>query len=341
MHDDGHDVTAFLWDRECAYPTEEFRQGVRIRRLHLPAPYNRLSLALPMPFWLLAAYHATHGAEIVHACDLDTLPSALAAKAVRGCRVVYDVFDFYGHLITANLREGTRRRLIGLENSLASLVDIVLLPDASRTALLGSDFQRPVEIITNSPSEAVLDVQQGEGLVLFYGGNLAPDRGLLEAIEALRGLEDVTLLIAGTGELAAKVRSLAAREDHVSFLGQLDHAALLRETARAHVVLAWYDPAVPANRYASPNKLFEAMMLRRPIIVSEGTGMAEIVSEQGSGLVVRYGREDELREVVLRFRDDPSYGDRLGLRGRVAYERNYSWEIMAARLRKAYGEIVT
>lgn len=337
---DGHDVRIFLWDREGAYPRAEEPEGIRIRRLPLPAPYNRPILLLPMLWWMMAAFLATRGAQVVHACDLDTLPAALVAKALRGRKVVYDIFDFYGDLITRPLAERTRRGLLGVEAGLASFADLVLLPDRVRQETLGPAFPRPVEVVMNVPHEEDIQEEQDRGFTLFYGGNLGPDRGLLEAGEAVRGMEGLTLRLAGTGELEEPLRALAGQSPELEFLGQLDHPRLLRETARAHAVLAWYDPSVPANRRASPNKLFEAMMLRRPILVSSGTTMAQLVSKEGVGIEVPYGDNQALREAVRRLRDDPSFAESLGRRGREAFEREYSWGKNERRVREAYRRVL-
>ena len=336
----GHDVRVFLWDRERAYPRIEEREGVRIRRLPLPAPYNRPILLLPMLWWMIAAFFATRGAKVVHACDLDTLPAALAAKALGGRKVVYDIFDFYGDLITRPLAERTRRGLHGLEAGLASFADLVLLPDSVRRGTLGQGFPRPVEIVMNVPRDEVLSERQAAEFTLFYGGNLGPDRGLLEASEAVSGMEGVTFRVAGTGELEKPLRSLAEGSSSLEFLGQIDHPTLLRETADAHAVLAWYDPSVPANRVASPNKLFEAMMFSRPILVSSETHMSDLVSKEGGGLEVPYGEGRALREAIRRLRDNPSYAESLGRRGREAYEREYNWSSNEKRMRVAYRRVL-
>ncbi len=336
----GHQVTAFLWDREGAYPRSEVRHNVAISRLPLPAPYNRPLLLFPMLLWFIAAFRATRAADVVHACDLDTLPPALGAKVARGRRVAYDIFDFYGHMLTSRVNERTRRGLLRLEAALASFVDVVFLVDSSRREVLPEAFPKPVEVVMNTPVDANLKVETASGFVLFYGGNLAPDRGLLEAIAALHGLESVEFRIAGTGELAARIRTEALRDANLTFMGELEHGRLLKETARAHAVLAWYDPSVPANRYASPNKLYEAMMLRRPCIVSAETRMAELVSELGCGIVVAYGDSSALQEAVTRLRDNPSDAELLGRRGRQAFEREYSWENSQQRLGEAYRRIL-
>ncbi len=337
----GHEVRVFLWDREEAYPRAETRDGIQVQRIPLPAPYNRPILVIPILWWTLAAFWATRGADIVHACDLDTLPAALAAKALRRSRIVYDIFDFYGHMITWRLRDSTRAGLTHLEAMLASLSDLVLLPDAARRDGLGEDFPRHVEVIMNTPSDTVLQAPKAEGFILFYGGNLAPDRGLLETIEALHDLEGIEFRIAGAGQLTEAIRNLEAVTDNLKFLGQLDHSRVLEETSRATALIAWYDPTVPANRVASPNKLFEGMMLSRPILVSAGTRMADIVEKEGCGLVVPYDDSNALREAVGHIKDNPAQARVLGRRGREAFEREYNWGVNEIRLHRVYERVLS
>ncbi len=188
----------------------------------------------------------------------------------------------------------------------------------------------------NVPRDQVFSEQHPAEFTLFYGGNLGPDRGLLEASEVVSGMEDVTFRVAGAGELEKPLRSLARGSSALEFLGQIDHPTLLKETARAHAVLAWYDPSVPANRVASPNKLFEAMMLSRPVLVSDGTNAGEITSLKRSGIIVPYGDVEALREALVRLRDDPAFAATLGAAGRRAFESTFNWPVNEKRLQEAY-----
>ncbi|MDX1534920.1 MAG: glycosyltransferase, partial [Thermoplasmata archaeon] len=161
----------------------------------------------------------------------------------------------------------------------------------------------------------------------------------LEAGEVVSQMEGVRFRIAGTGELAHRIRSMAETSRRIEFLGEIDHPTLLRETARAHAVLAWYDPQVPANRLASPNKLFEAMMLRRPVLVSDATNAAELVSLTGSGVVVPYGDRAALRKAIGRLRVDDRHAASLGENGRQAFESTYNWSANKKRLLDAYRKV--
>jgi glycosyltransferase involved in cell wall biosynthesis len=108
----------------------------------------------------------------------------------------------------------------------------------------------------------------------------------------------------------------------------------------AHAVAALYDPKVPNNRYAAPNKVFEAAMLSKPVIVSEGTAIAELVRSTGFGLVVPYGDRTALREALERLMLSPAECEAMGARGRSAFESGFNWKVMEARLLEAYRSLL-
>ena len=78
------------------------------------------------------------------------------------------------------------------------------------------------------------------------------------------------------------------------------------------------------------------MMCGKPILVSDGTAMADIVKEEECGLVVPYGDVDAIKHAILTLKNDPVLCRRLGENGRRAYETKYNWKIMEERLLEIY-----
>jgi glycosyltransferase involved in cell wall biosynthesis len=101
-------------------------------------------------------------------------------------------------------------------------------------------------------------------------------------------------------------------------------------------MFALYDPAVPNHRYSSANKIFEAMMLAKPVLVAENTGMDRIVARAESGIVLPYGDKDALERALQRLAEDPGLRLRLGQNARRAYETEYAWNVMETRLIELY-----
>jgi glycosyltransferase involved in cell wall biosynthesis len=129
---------------------------------------------------------------------------------------------------------------------------------------------------------------------------------------------------------------MAAGLANVAFHGRVGYERALAMMYRADTLIATYDPSIPNHRYASPNKLFEAMMLAKPIVVARGTNMDRIVERHGCGLVVEYGNLRDLAAAMGRLAHDLGLRHRLGAAGRKAYEQEYNWDIMRERLVHLY-----
>ena len=160
-------------------------------------------------------------------------------------------------------------------------------------------------------------------------------------IEAVKQVDGVALVLAGSGPDESYFRELARETSRLHFIGWIPrHEDLLREEMNSDVLFRFSDPKHPKTRYESPNKLFDAMMCARPIIVSDGGSMARIVEEELCGLVVPFGDVPAIRQAITKLRDDADLRFRLGSNGRRAYEHKYSETVMRGRLLRAYGYLI-
>lgn len=336
----GHEVHVILWDRDLAYERREEKDGYTIHRIRYPAPYNRPVLAWKLPRWWSKASRLLGGLRpaIVHAVDYDTAPVALRAKRRWGAKFVFDLWDFYADMITASVPGPVRRRVANREAHAARLADLVILPDMGRRTRLPAGLPRVIEVM-NVPEMREVHGERRERFHVFYGGNLARDRGLRDLVRACESTGAV-LLVAGQGPDEAELVPFIETSPNADFLGLLPHEEVLRETARADAIPILYDPAIPNNRVASPNKLFEAFMCAKPVIVSEGTGMAGLVRSERVGLTVPYGDLAALRGALERLMLSPEECAAMGARGRHLYEARFRWETMEARLVAAYRDLV-
>src|SRR5207302_846041 len=139
--------------------------------------------------------------------------------------------------------------------------------------------------------------------------------------------------------LAKAERRMIRRADAI-ILGTSSYDEVLDQTAGCQVVAALYDPAVPNNRFAAPNKLFEAMMFEKPVLVSEGTLAAEIVREVGCGMVVPYGDREALKRALEKLMLSSEEASAMGALGRAAFEQRYNWKAMEPILLRLYREVL-
>ena len=333
----GYEVHAVLWDRTRSFPAEETREGVQIHRFHLAAPEGDPRLASRLPRWWLHAARvgASLRPDVIHAVDLDTAYPARIASRLTGAKFVYDIFDFYSEMITAELPPALRRYLARAERRVIAAADLVILPDLRRQAQFPGVRPRSLVEIMNVPEDRRLSREPSRDFTVFYGGMIAKDRGLMDLMVASEAT-GAKLVIAGHGPDEAELLPHLESSPACLYLGTVSHDEVLAQTAACHVVAALYDPAVPNNRFASPNKVFEAMMCSKPVIVPEGTAIAELVRSIDCGKIVPYGDRLGLQKALEELMLSPADCEAMGARGRAAFEATYNWRAMEARLVEAY-----
>jgi glycosyltransferase involved in cell wall biosynthesis len=348
LSDCGDEISVLGWDRMADSPVFENLSYGSITRLRLRSGYARGSgNAGPIiiwSFWLLwSLWRRRQEYDLIHACNFDTVLPALVMQLLFRKIVVYDIFDFYPEMLRA-----TPRWIVKLIRALdlwaIGQADAVILADDCRRDQIRGANPKSVTVIYNSPRDALAEMERqmataqeiADSLRIAFVGLLHVERGLVQLLQVLSSHPDWHLDLAGFGGDEDIILPMAENLPNVTFHGRVGYERALALMHRADTLIATYDPSIPNHRYASPNKLFEAMMLAKPIIVARGTSMDRIVERHECGLVVEYGNLSALESAMERLEEDPGLGRRLGAAGREAYEGEYSWEIMRQRLLGLY-----
>ncbi|MGA3193073.1 MAG: glycosyltransferase family 4 protein [Candidatus Bathyarchaeia archaeon] len=343
----GYDVKLLLWDRQDTLKNEEGAK-YRVFSFNLRAPYDKFSVLFYLPRWWMfeLLFLLRDDSEVIHACDLDTLMPAILAKWVRRAKISYTIYDLYA----ANFQGWIARKLLGFIERLAirSTDLLILVNELQYTTVQRAKIKNAV-IIYNSPRDC-FDGTNGQLLrhrskeldefKIFYAGAIHESRGLRYMIKAIRDLDDVRLTIAGMGPAKSLLDDLLpSMRKKIHYIGYIPYKKVIEKTMEADMLFAFYDTAFPFSKYASPNKLFEAMMCSKPIIVSDGGLMADIVRKVNCGLVVPYGDTQAISEAIVSLKMNEKLRQELGENGRKAYETQYSWALMEKRLIDSYGRL--
>ena len=345
----GYQVSILGWDRTGDLPGRESIGAIQLYRLPIRSQYGTGLGNLPnLLRWQagLLAWLFRHRSEfdLVHACDFDTVLPGLVWKWLRGGQLVYDIFDFYAdHL--RNTPEWIKTLIQRFDLWVIDRADAVILADDSRTSQIAGASPRRCAVIYNSPQDEQVELrtrpdrEERRGLHLGYVGLLQVERGILELLQVMERHPEWTMDMAGYGGDEQVIIPVIEELDNVTWLGRIPYDQALKVYQAADVLFATYDPIIPNHRYSSPNKVFEAMMLGKPIIVAEDTNMDRIINESRSGLVVPYGDPEALEAALVRLQKDPDLRLRLGENGRKAYDEVYGWDTMAGRLRDLYRDL--
>ena len=340
---DGHEVKVIIWERGWPFTCDK---KVNVNGLRLNAPIGRINSLLYFPVWFLYLTFWLFRTEwdVVHAVNFDTYLLALTAAKIKNKPVVYDIYDFYGDMMPSLLRN----IIVKMDRYLLPFSDVLILADEARVEQIGGNIHKNIFTINNSPEEDNFSknylINNINTFNVFIGGKILKERCLDMIISAIGKMDGVKLSIRGhcdETDYKQQIIELSQKFDNIDlYLDGVPYEEIVEGTLSADLTIALYNPEIPNNRYASPNKLFEAMASKIPIIVNENTSMADIVRKEKCGIVIPYGNEEALIWAVSRLRDDFSLKKRLGDNGRKAYENKYNWTIMENRLNSIYHHVL-
>lgn len=156
------------------------------------------------------------------------------------------------------------------------------------------------------------------GAHLVFVGRLAAVKGVPVLLAALRGLVAVhpglRLTLVGDGpergalEARARDMGLAGHVDFVGYKAQVEVAMLLREATAL---------VLPSFAEGLPVVLMEALAARVPVVATRIAGVAELVEDGVSGLLVPPGDAGALRAALAEVLGDPALRARMGAAGRA------------------------
>ncbi len=345
----GWKVTILAWDRDLETKADSaFGDGVTVKRMRVGAGHGTPVLTVPklvlFYLWCLAHLAFSHE-DVVHCHDVDTLPAGYAAKAMGlgKKKLVYDMHD----LPEAFLRFFPLTRVtqaVALDTAKRA-ADATLVVNERFVTLLGRmgfDRSKLTVVMNASPArEGRSGKKRGDGLGVLYYGSLSEERGVTLLLDAVRGLEGVTLRLAGRGSLEAQVKERASKDPSVKFLGWLKMSDLEPEIRRADLIPSLYEPKTKNAQIATPGKLLTAMSLSIPTLVPSGSYQAEIVERFRCGLVVDWSSASDVREAMRRLATDGQLYDSMSSASYAAFVSEFSWEVMEARLAATYSRLVT
>jgi len=344
----GYQVSLLGWNRWDMVPAFEQKAGYTISRFQLHAPTD-VAVIFFWPIWWIYEFIwlMRHQWDIVHAADFDSyLPAVLAAK-LKNKIVIYDIFDFLPD----------SAKLPSLIHNIFTKIDLYLLKFSNSIIIVDKyrlkQIQREnnpegITIIYNTPEDVNINQRSHstsrhhDKFKIFYGGTIIPERDILSVLRIVSENKDMELIVAGWGntKLVETVKLYDKQYENISYIGGVPYEEIISHSLETDILFALYDPNIPNNKYSSPNKLFEAMMCGKPIIVNDDVTMADIVREEKCGIVVKYGDYESIKNAILLLKLNENLRKELGDNGRAAYEKTYNWNIMEDRLLSLYESLV-
>lgn len=150
----------------------------------------------------------------------------------------------------------------------------------------------------------------GTRVVSFIGGirYLEPN---IRFLTAARDIPHLQVRYVGTGPCERQLRNYCedVGMDNVQFLGPFSPEDKSRYFQDTNFVLSCYGSGSISERTAIPNRLYESCIHRRPIIVDDGTYLAETVRENSIGVVAQLDDPAKLASQLEKYYEAGYYDE--------------------------------
>jgi colanic acid biosynthesis glycosyl transferase WcaI len=182
--------------------------------------------------------------------------------------------------------------------------------------------------------------------VVMHSGNVGHAQDLDSLIRAgtfLRDLDDLLILIIGTGARHAELVALAELHevDQVQFLYYQSRGVLPQSLSAADVHVVGLASGLAG--YVVPSRLYGILAVGRPVIVAADaeSETAQVVEHAGCGIVVPPGRPELLAHAIRDAHDGTYDLEAMGARGREWVEREADRSVAVRRYRDLLLELAS
>lgn len=217
---------------------------------------------------------------------------------------------------------------------------IVANSEAVKQQLIAEGIS-PIEVVWNGipvrPARSALTAPP----TVAFAGRFVPEKGidiLLSAFaEVVQQIPEARLLVAGDGAerdcILTLIQSLNL-DANVSLLGHLSRSDLEQSFSTAWV-------QVVPSRWAEPFGIVaaEAMMRGTAVIASRAGGLAEIVRDRQTGLLVPPGEVEPLTDALLQILQNRLLAEQMGQAGRTIALSQLSEETFVDRFVELYHQL--
>ena len=294
-------------------------------------------------------------ADVYHANDMNTLIPAFVASRLAGARLVYDSHELWSERnVAGGLTDHEKAAIRRTEGFLIRRVDATITVCRSIAVELSDMYGVPEPyVVRNTPAiagglgwhgRAGYIPRHGDRKILLYLGRIASHRGIEPMIEAIRGIDDVSVVIVGNGKERQIDRILRFAEhlqvaERVHLLAAVPHSAVTAIAAQADVGMVLFQNICRSYYYSLPTKLFECIHAGLPVIASDFPEMASLVHQYDIGVTCDPADPTAIAAAIRDILADPTRYQRLKENTRTA-ARELNWEIEGQKLVEIYREVI-
>jgi glycosyltransferase involved in cell wall biosynthesis len=368
---DGNDV-AILSYMHSSMKREELINGIRIFRFRIPRQVAKkiLGFSLQLPFyqWIwqreIKRTAKLYPFDVVHIHDLPLCALIQFIKGNYGVPVVADMHENYPYLVAeqpymnslpARILLSKKKWFIKEKEWLIKADSIICVAEEMKQRI-ESLFKNPLKIsvVPNVPAITELSGTttdyfslknrfSGTFNILYIGG-IDAVRGIdiliRAAKEAAQTISILKIIIVGDGRILPDMKRLAMSlklDNIISFEGWKPQNEIGNYIMVSDVCVIPHRKS-PQTDNSSPNKLFQYLFFKKPVISSDCKSVEKIILAEKCGMIYPDNSSGELTGRINYFFEHPMDGIEMGNNGYKAVISKYNWENSVAPLLSVYSD---
>lgn len=271
----------------------------RFRLFFEKGPFFYLSYNLYLFLYLIR-----HKPDILLSNDLDTLPANYLASKLLDCSLVYDSHEYYTEVPELINRKRVRRVWESIESWILPNIDSAYTVSHSIAEEYKKKYGIKMRLVRNFPvlqeysfSEKV---RSNEKLIIYQGA-LNVHRGIEFMVEAMQWVKNAKFIIVGSGDIEEKIKQqidLLGLNQKVKMLGRKNLEDLRAVTIKADLGISLEEKKGLNYTYALPNKLFDYIHARVPVLATDLPEVSLIFKKYEVGRMINTHQPIEIANAV-------------------------------------------
>lgn len=302
------------WDKGRNMLSAPNVDGVSVHKVSIDATNDPLKRFIPYVKFSNKALRLLQdiSPSLIHVQGLDMLKIAVTyrQKIDKNVNIIYEVADVH-RLIAGKpknfIKKIVQKYLISEDHRCSKYVDLLIVTSPKHIDNYFGDFI-PMDktlCIPNVPDLTVFKTYKKKSheppLVVGYIGSIRYKKQIFNLIEAAERCL-MKVMFAGYEEEPKEVEVFCVGKDNIEWNGRFDFKSQIAELyGKCDLIYSVYDADIENVRLAIPNKLYESVYCRLPILVAKNTYLSEKVEEWGVGLAVNHNDVDELVKAFQLF----------------------------------------
>lgn len=255
--------------------------------------------------------------DILLSNDLDTLLANRIASQLKRNKLVYDSHELFTEVPELTTRPKVRKVWLSIEKRIFPKLKHVYTVNQSIAKIYEERYGINVGVVRNVSrkwepkkikSKTDLSIPEDKKMIILQGSGINIDRGGEEAVESMLWVKNAILYIVGGGDVISQLKDAVIKNklsEKVFFIDRLPYDQMMNYTYHADLGLTLDKDTNPNYRFSLPNKVFDYIHTRTPVLSSDLVEIRRVFEKHNVGVVLKEYSSNSIASEINKLFDKP------------------------------------